>query len=174
MGRPREIAELGTKFGRLSLIENLPAKNGHAMVRCICECDGQKEWIGLLHTLKLGLVKSCGCLQKENCSNVGKNNITHGMEGTKLYKVWHNMIQRCENPNFVRYKDWGGRGIKVCQEWHKFDEFLKWANSSGYKEGLQIDRIDNDGSYTPLNCRWVTVKENCLNRRNNISVADKK
>lgn len=76
------------------------------------------------------------------------------------------MIGRCENPNREKYKDYGGRGIKVCSEWHQANNFVLWALSNGYKKGLQIDRIDNNGDYCPENCRFTTPKENSRNRRN--------
>lgn len=93
---------------------------------------------------------------------------THGFSADypKLYIVWETMKNRCENPNRKKYKDYGGRGIKVCEEWHDAEIFCKWALANGYAEGLQLDRIDNDGNYCPENCRWVTPKENNRNRRN--------
>ena len=86
----------------------------------------------------------------------------------KLYEVWLTMRNRCENPNREKYKDYGARGIKVCEEWHDSEVFCKWALDNGYKEGLQIDRINNNGNYEPNNCRWVTPKENSRNRRNTV------
>lgn len=89
----------------------------------------------------------------------------HNFKNTKLYYVWNTMKQRCVNPNVTRYKRYGGRGISVCEEWKKsFLAFHTWANAAGYKQGLTIDRIDNDGDYKPSNCRWVTNLENRRNR----------
>ena len=84
----------------------------------------------------------------------------------RLYTLWATMVHRCYNPKRIQYKNYGGRGIIVCEEWHDPHNFIDWAISHGYKLGLQIDRADNDGNYSPENCRFVTTRENCLNRRN--------
>ena len=86
----------------------------------------------------------------------------------RLYSIWQTMKGRCNNPNRTKYKDYGGRGIKVCETWDKSAAaFVDWALSNGYRDGLQIDRIDVNGGYNPDNCRWVTPKQNARNRRNN-------
>lgn len=103
---------------------------------------------------------SCGCI---------KINIKHGGKYTKLYSVHHSMKQRCSNINAKAYKDYGGRGITVCDEWLDKDtgfiNFRDWALNNGYQEGLEIDRIDNNGNYNSDNCRFVTAQENTQNRR---------
>ena len=104
------------------------------------------------------MIQSCGNHKAENLT-------THGESRTKLYGVWVSIKQRCENPNATGYENYGGRGIRVCDEWEKADIFLKWALENGYQDGLQIDRIENDGDYTPENCRWVTKKTNLNNKR---------
>lgn len=86
----------------------------------------------------------------------------------KLYTLWQTMIHRCEDKKRAKYNDYGGRGISVCKEWHDPNVFMDWAFENGYEEGLQIDRINNDGNYEPSNCRWVTLKENTRNRRNTV------
>ena len=101
----------------------------------------------------------------KSCSS--HKNIKHGGKGTKLYRVWHNMKQRILNPNDKFFKDYGGRGITVCNEWLEFTPFRDWALSNGYAEGLQIHR-ENDGNYEPDSCKWVTPAENAQNRRNNV------
>ena len=82
-----------------------------------------------------------------------------------IYNRWATMIGRCENPHRDKYKEYGGRGIKVCKEWHDIRKFAAWCKKSGYKATLQLDRIDNNGNYCPENCRWVSVRENCQNCR---------
>jgi hypothetical protein len=94
----------------------------------------------------------------------------HGMDGTRLYKTHENMKRRCLVPNCKNYKDYGGRGIKVCDEWIVFDSFMNWALTNGYKDDLFIDRIDTNGNYEPSNCRFVTRKENNNNRRDNYKI----
>jgi len=92
----------------------------------------------------------------------GKNNpfYKHGLSKTKLHGVWFHMIRRCENEKDSGFKTYGKRGIKVCEEWHDFLKFYEWANNNNYSEGLQLDRIDNDGNYEPSNCRFVTSQAN--------------
>jgi len=89
------------------------------------------------------------------------------MHETRLYKCWQNMKTRCYNKKNKGYPNYGARGIKVCDEWQQFVPFYKWAIANGYDDDLELDRIDNDGSYTPDNCRFVTHTENNRNRRNN-------
>ena len=104
--------------------------------------------------------------------NIGKNNpnYKHGFRHTKLYAVWYNMKTRCFNKKVKQYKDYGGRGITICNEWLEFIPFRDWSLFNGYQEGLEIDREDNDGNYEPSNCRWVTNKENLRNKRTTINM----
>ncbi len=91
------------------------------------------------------------------------------IEYPHLYSIWRGMKARCNNPNRPRYRNYGGRGIKVCAEWSNSSEaFIEWALAHGYRDGLQIDRINVNGGYNPDNCRWVTAKENARNRRDNV------
>jgi hypothetical protein len=86
---------------------------------------------------------------------------------TRLYVIWCHMIERCENEHSERFADYGGRGIRVCEEWKDFVSFRDWALNNGYSKSLTIDRIDNDGNYEPGNCKWSSVKDQCNNRRTN-------
>ena len=97
-------------------------------------------------------------------------NPVHGLfKGNEnLFNLWQTIKNRCENPNRPNYKNYGGRGIKLCAEWQKAENFVRWALSNGYVKGLQIDRINNDGDYEPSNCRFVTCKQNSNNRRNSV------
>ena len=92
---------------------------------------------------------------------------------TKLYVAWSNMAQRCNNPNNPQYKHYGGRGITICEEWKSYDNFHEWAMSNGYTDSLTLDRIDVNGNYSPDNCRWVSMKVQGRNRRNNVKLEGK-
>ena len=104
----------------------------------------------------------------KSCSS--HKNIKHGGKGTKLYRVWHNMKQRILNPNDKFFKDYGGRGITVCNEWLEFTPFRDWALVNGYTEGLVFDRENPDGNYETSNCRFITVLESLRNRTNTITI----
>ena len=95
-----------------------------------------------------------------------KGNYRHGMRHTRIYNIWRSMRQRCNNPKCSNYKNYGGKGIKVCQEWEDFQTFHKWAMDHGYSEELTIDRTDVHGNYEPSNCRWVSYKEQANNKSN--------
>ena len=101
-------------------------------------------------------------------------NKTHGMTGTRVYRIWNAMTNRCKYKSNKCYHRYGGRGIKVCDEWeNSFTKFHLWSMSNGYTDELQLDRIDNDGNYEPTNCRWVTPVENCRSKPNNKLDIDK-
>ena len=151
------------RFGKLTAIERDFSKRKRTM--WICECDCGNTITVRSDVLLTGHTQSCGCMQKEITSNIKK---THGMANKRLYNIYNNMIRRCYHEKTTKYADYGGRGIKVCDEW-KNDKmtFFKWATSNGYEEHLTIDRINNDGNYEPSNCRWVTMKEQAKNKRTN-------
>jgi hypothetical protein len=91
-------------------------------------------------------------------------------KASKLYYVWHSMKKRCELQAYFQYPRYGGRGIKLCEEWHNYQNFKAWAESNGYVEGLSIDRINNDGNYEPQNCRWITLQQQNRNKSTNRQV----
>jgi hypothetical protein len=152
----------GKQFGHLAVIEQAENKNGRVMWLCKCDCGVVKP-IASGNLIK-GISKSCGCGQR----HYGKNNNSykHGKSKTKLYAVWKTMRQRCNNPVNSDYKWYGAEGKMICEEWNDYAKFEEWAMLSGYKEGLTIDRIDSTGSYSPDNCRWITIQEQQQNKRN--------
>ena len=149
-------------FGSLTVIrKNGNSKKGYANWLCLCDC-GKEATVRSDH-LKSGNTKSCGCGVKKGLL---KANTTHGLSSTKLYGAWRGMKQRCYYTKHDSYSNYGARGVTVCDEWrNSFKAYSDWALSNGYKEGLQIDRIDNYKGYSPENCRWVTQKENNKNKR---------
>lgn len=96
-----------------------------------------------------------------------KNHFRHGLSHTRIDNIYKGMLSRCYHPTNIRYKNYGGRGIKICDEWlNNKERFFEWAFSNGYEPSLSIDRVDVNGNYTPQNCRWATSKEQSLNRQN--------
>lgn len=163
--KKRTSVQAGKKYGYLKAL-----RPGESRIRpdgkgtrttWVCKCVCGKELTVLTQNLKSRNSASCGC--KSRTGPNPRHGHTVGRVKTPTYKCWENMIQRCTNPNRDGYENYGGRGISVCERWMVFDNFLE---DMGEKpEGLQIDRIDNDGNYEPDNCHWVTVSENMKNRR---------
>lgn len=145
----------GQRFGLITVVRRVENdKYGNA--RWLCQCDCGKEFVTLGQSIRNGHTRSCGHLQKERSSEVSG---THRMSKTALYKAWEGMKQRCENPNSTAYKDYGAKGITVCDEWHDFQKFYDWAMQNGYKAGLTIERLDNAKGYEPSNCTYKTRTE---------------
>lgn len=155
---------IGKKFGRLTVIERDFSKQRCYYI-CKCTCGKLKSVQG--HHLKSGATTSCGCYHKEQAS---KANIKHGQKGTSLYNRWKTMRQRCNNPNNKNYKNYGARGITICEEWSNFNSFYEWSMNNGYDEKLELDRIDNNKGYSPDNCRWTDSITNNHNRRNTVKI----
>lgn len=156
---------VGEKFGKLT-VTDMVRKNNRTYCICICEC-GNIKTISQSH-LRSGNTKSCGCWQKDHARILFTK---HKKSTCDLYGVWQTMKQRCVNHNHKNYKNYGGRNIKVCDEWLcDFQLFYYWAICNGYKKGLTLDRINVNGDYEPTNCRWVTQLEQQNNRRNNILI----
>lgn len=152
------------RFGRLVIIKEAPRYSRYVrMFECLCDCG--KTTVVALNSLASGSTTSCGCYAKEVTTSVSTK---HGLSTHKLYNKLYSIRHRCYSPNDPYYSIYGGRGIKVCDEWiNDFKVFYDWAMSSGYKEGLTIDRIDVNGDYKPSNCRWVTLEVQNNNKRNN-------
>ena len=147
-------------LGMLFATETSKLKARYGIYKCYCG----NEFKTLTKSIRLGHTKSCGCLQKEKAHKLGKNNKTHGLTNHRLYNVWKNIIDRCTNENCERYKDYGARGITVCEEWLSIENFINDMYSS-YKEGLSIDRENNNLGYSKENCRWTTSEIQARNTR---------
>lgn len=161
----------GQDFTRLTVIK--PVKvDGKTRWECRCCCGNVT--IASKNDLKRGNVKSCGCLKKERLTKnkiLSKNRLVSEQEERRLRSIFNGMIQRCENKNRKAYKDYGGRGIKVCDEWrNSFASFCEWSISNGYADDLSIDRIDGNGDYSPQNCRWATSIQQNNNRKDNKNI----
>lgn len=156
--------ELQTKYNKLTILGVPFFKNKRQRVNALCECGNIKEYV--VYQLITEKTKSCGCLKIELTR---ERFSTHGLSKSHpIYVVWKAMNQRCYYKNGRRYKDYGGRGVTVCEEWRNFKAFYNWALSNGWMKGLQIDRFpNNNGNYEPTNCRFVPNKINSRNTRSN-------
>lgn len=178
----------GKRFARLTVLERAENdKYGNAFWLCQCECGNKVRVSG--QSLRNGHTKSCGCLQKEKArlrflkyGHLLKSSVPWN-KGLKFrtppyYKqiktIYYAMRQRCYNSHNAEYERYGGRGIQICSEWQKFDNFYNWSIKKGYEEGLTIERIDNNRGYVPDNCRFATRAEQNRNTSRNNRVIDEK
>lgn len=156
---PQRAELAGRRFGMLVAIRRCGKDlHGAWLWECRCDCGSSVQVRGA--TLTAGRTSACA-----SCA-VSKANTTHGMSRTPLYYRWRAMLQRCNNPKHESYSDYGGRGIRVCERWHQFENFRDDMAAS-FQEHLEIDRRDNDGHYCPENCRWATPAQQRRNQRTN-------
>lgn len=155
---------VGVKFGRLLVLEHLgiPPEKTTRLWRTVCDCGVFKDITA--GTLIDGSTKSCG-----SCVPRVSPNKTHNLSKTSIYKIWTGMIQRCENPKGSGYERYGAIGVRVCDRWHKFENFLE--DMGPRPEGLTLDRRDNEMGYSPDNCRWATPLEQGRNKKTNLEIS---
>lgn len=154
---------LGERFGRLVVVERRPNVGGRSYYLCRCDCG--TDVVVRAGNLKSYNTSSCGCLNSERSSQrIAERNAVHGGAYTAEYLVWTGMKKRCYNHNHPRYKDYGGRGITVCERWR--NSFENFFADMGPRPGkhYQLDRINNGGNYEPSNCQWTTPMANANNR----------
>lgn len=162
--KKKQLDITGMKFNLLTAIEFVSIGNEYQYFwKFKCDCGNFK--IIKKSPVTRGITRSCGCIRKEEAKKATK---THGLTNSRIYKTWDGMIQRCTNPKTPSYKWYGARGISVCKDWFVFENFYK--DMGDRPIGMSLDRINNDGNYEPLNCKWSTSKEQALNKRTTVKV----
>lgn len=161
---------VGTVFDRLTIVSppiRRRDKNGQSFIwyRCRCRCGTEREFLS--GNLRQGHSRSCGCYAAEKSAEAST---THGMRKAPIYAIWNMMMQRCYLQTNIAYHNYGGRGIKVCEKWHKFEGFFEDIGNPPFS-GASLDRIDTDKGYEPENVRWATKAEQAQNKRNNVRYA---
>ena len=164
MGRYIDLT--GKSFGKLTVIAQVSSSQ-KGQLQWLCECTCGKQAIVRGCHLRSGHTTSCGCNAKESIMRIGKKNVIHGSEKTRLYHIWRGMKQRCFDEKVKDYRNYGGRGIRVCEEWLSFANFQRWAFANGYTDSLTLDRINVNGDYAPNNCRWADAITQHNNTRRN-------
>jgi hypothetical protein len=154
-GRGHLTDETGNRYNKLTVIGRA-TRGRRTLWLCRCDCGGERAVTG--GQLRQGAVRSCGCTRTAPR--------THGMARTRIYNIWHAMLRRCRNPNVADYPNYGGRGIRVCDRWQRFENF--YADMGDRPEGKSLDRIDNNGNYEPGNVKWSDAKEQKANQRTSV------
>ena len=162
--------EIGNTYGRLTVLSFDHKRKGHVYYKCACECGGVV--VTEAGNLRAGKTQSCGCLRRELST---QQHTTHGhADNERLYDIWIGIRQRCSNGGYKLFKWYGGKGVKLCDEWNDYSAFRAWAYANGYKDpnpgqtkgdAMSIDRIDPSDNYRPGNCRWVSLRENVSHMR---------
>lgn len=172
--RSNFVDSTGKKFGRLTALK-VAGKNEQGNYLWLCRCNCGKEVLAAGTLLRYGSIRSCGCINRDLTKNGFSN--THNMCYTRFYRIWHGLSYRCNNKNSKAYKDYGGRGIKLCNRWHNFENFrddmyqdYKECSKKLGEKNITLDRIDNNKGYNKSNCHFITLKENCRNRRSNVLI----
>lgn len=164
----RLVINEGEQYNQLTVMKEVaPRRTNNGNLRvflCKCSCGVEKEI--LLGALRSGKIKGCGCMRGRHANRYS----VHGQWDKPVYGAWRDMIQRCTNPNNAQFKNYGDRGISVCEEWMTAKNFIDWAFRNGYDDSLSIDRIDVNGNYNPENCRWVSMQVQHSNKRSNIVI----
>ena len=147
----------GNRYGKLTALEFSYMKNSHPFWKCKCDC-GNVTYKDYWHLVD-GHTKSCGCLKHK-----------YTIKNKRIFSIWYKMIDRCKNANRKDAKSYYDKGIRVCAEWHTYENFESWSLENGYTDNLTIDRIDSNGNYEPSNCRWITIQEQQKNKCTNVMV----
>ena len=160
---PKYIDLSGKKFGALTVISITDKRDKRGLAYWLCKCECGKETVVLGRYLRNGHTKSCGC----HIQNIKSK---YRRKGERIYSIWCGINKRINVPRNVHYKDYGGRGITICDEWKDYDNFFEWAMANGYQDDLTIERIDVNGNYEPSNCTWIPMALQQNNTRRTVKV----